>query len=90
VIEAQRFGSGTCSSVCKRQRRGATNVAGVSTSSGAGQPEILRTRAKGRRCRLRASEFFCRYSVSVSAAAAPNNLQASPMLATKRGGLSTG
>lgn len=64
MIEAQRFGSGTCSSVCKRQRRGATNVAGVSTSSGAGQPEILRTRAKGRRCRLRASEFF---AVTVSA-----------------------
>lgn len=68
MIEAQCFGFGTCSSACKRQHRGATNVAGVSTSRCAGLPEILRTRAKGRRCRLRASEFFCCDSVSVSAA----------------------
>jgi hypothetical protein len=31
VIEAQCFGFGTCSPACKRQHRGATNVAGVPT-----------------------------------------------------------
>ena len=68
------------------QRRGATNVAGVSTVAAPSYSEHVQGAEDVVCGRV---NFHCD-NVSVSAAAAPNNLQTSAILASKRGELSTG
>lgn len=55
------FGFGTCSWTCKRAGLWRHQRSMRLHSRSAVLPEILRTRAKGRRCRLRANKFSLRH-----------------------------
>jgi hypothetical protein len=86
VIEAQHLALVPAARPATGQRRGATNVADVPTVAAPRFPEHVQ-RAEDAVCGR--GNFRCD-SVSVSAVTAPNNLQTSAILATKRGRLSTG
>jgi hypothetical protein len=89
VIEAQHLALVPAARPARGQRRGATIVAGVSTVAAPYCPVFSEHVQRAEDVVCGRINFHCD-SVSVSAAAAPNNLQTSAILATKRGELSTG
>lgn len=89
MIEAQHLALVPAARPARRQRRGAINVAGVPTVAAPRCPRFSEHVQRAEDVVCGRVNFHCD-NVSVLEAVAPNNLQTSAILATKRGKLSSG